>query len=109
MGLGVIGCYVPYNRKYSRGEPVAIDPEDWTLDQTRNAGRVRFSVETDPSAFEGLMNSVDEIRGKFSDDDKPSRGAVLEAIVFHGVVFQREEIVEELGCDGFDRDEGITG
>jgi len=50
------------------------------------------------------MNSVDEIRGKFSDDNKPSRGAVLEAIVFHGVLFQREEIVEELACDGFSRD-----
>jgi hypothetical protein len=50
------------------------------------------------------MDSVDEIRGKFSDDNKPSRGAVLEAIVFHGVVFRREEIVEELASEGFSRE-----
>lgn len=94
---------MPVNREYSRGDPVAIDPMDWTPDKTRHAGRVRFSIETDTSPFVGLMRSVDEIRGRFSDDNKPSRGAVLEAIVYCGIAFESEAVIEELASEGFSR------
>jgi hypothetical protein len=104
MGIAENGCCVPFSREYSRGEPVAIDPVDWTPDQTRDAGRVRFSIETDTSPFVGLMRSVDEIRGRFSDDNKPSRGAVLEAFVYYGRASESEAVVEKLASEGFSRD-----
>jgi len=104
MGIAESGCYMPFSREYSRGEPVAIDPEDWTPEQTRDAGRVRFSIETDTSPFVGLMRGVDEIRGRFSDDNKPSRGAVLEAIVYYGKAFESEAVVEALASEGFSRE-----
>jgi hypothetical protein len=50
------------------------------------------------------MRSVDEIRGRFSDDNKPSRGVVLEAIVYYGMAFESEAVVEELASEGFSRD-----
>jgi hypothetical protein len=50
------------------------------------------------------MRSVDEIRGRFSDDNKPSRGAVLEAFVYYGRASESEAVVEKLASEGFSRD-----
>lgn len=93
-----------YHTDHRNSDLVAVNPEDWTADQTRHANRVRFSIETDTSPFVGLMRSVDEIRGKFSDDNKPSRGAVLERIVYCGSAFESEAVIEVLASEGFSRD-----
>ncbi|TKX68265.1 MULTISPECIES: hypothetical protein [Halorubrum] len=89
---------MPYHPDHARGDIVTVDPDDWSSDQTMNAERVQFSIETDTSPFVGLMRVVDEIREEFSDDDKPPRGTVLEAIVFNGA-FENEVIVEDLAAE----------
>ena len=84
-----------YHPDNVRGDPVIVNAENWSSYQTTHAGRVQFSIETDTSPFVGLMGTVDEIREEFSDDDKPSRGTVLEAIMYHGAIMS-EEVVADL-------------
>lgn len=84
-----------YHPDNVRGDPVIVNAENWSSYQMKYAGRVQFSIETDTSAFVGLMGTVDEIREEFSKDDKPSRSTVLEAIMFCGASYS-EAVVEDL-------------
>ena len=98
MVLHNSGISMPYHPDHARGDSVTVDLDDWSSGQTRDAGRVQFLVETDTSPFVGLMRTVDEIREEFSDDDKPSRDTVLEAIVFNGAS-KSEAVVEDLATE----------